>query len=73
MSAPGRLGELLVQRATEPLAPARATELQDLLAAHPDVDSQGFDLAAAAIAVALAAAEEPMPAQVRDAILERVR
>ena len=71
MSALGRLDELLAQRATQPLAPALAAELQDLLAAHPDVDSQGFDLAAAAITLALAEADEPMPAHLKAAILER--
>ncbi len=73
MTGPRRLEELLAERATQGLAAASARELEGLLAANPDVDGDGFDLAAAALDLAMTASVEPMPARVRRAVLERAR
>ena len=47
-----RLDELLFARATEGLSHADALELEPLLAAYPDVDSTGYERAAAAVCLA---------------------
>ncbi|QJW92701.1 anti-sigma factor [Frigoriglobus tundricola] len=56
-----RLEELLATEATQPLTPAEESELDALLAAHPGADADGFELAAAAIHLALAGSPEPLP------------
>lgn len=65
-SAEERIDELLLDRATEGLASETEAELERLLAEHPDLDDDGYELAAAA--VELAAAEpggEAMPEALR--------
>jgi hypothetical protein len=57
-----RLEELLGIEATQGLAPAEATELDALLAAFPDQDPDAFELAAAAVHLALLGPLEEMPA-----------
>lgn len=71
MNGPRRVEELLAERATQGLAPAERGELQGLLAADPAVDPDGFDLAAAALALAMTTRVEPMPARIRQAVLSR--
>ena len=56
-----RLEELLATEATQPLSPAEESELDALLSAHPGIDSEGFELAAAAIHLALSGPPEPLP------------
>jgi hypothetical protein len=56
-----RLEELLGIEATQGLSPAEATELDRLLEAFPDEDPDGFELAAAALHLALAGRPEEMP------------
>lgn len=64
MSGPYRQDELLAARALEGLAPEEASELLRLRAAGDD----GFDLAAAALALGTIAAE-PMPAELAAKVL----
>ena len=73
MSVPRRLEELLAERATQGLEPPEAGELESLLAASPDVDGEDFDLAAAALDLAMLEELEPMPRSVRRKILDRTR
>lgn len=61
-----RLEELLAQRAVEGLAAGEEAELAALLAKHPDYDAEGFDRAAAAIALAALRVVEPLPAHLRE-------
>ena len=56
-----RAVDLLVERATEGLAPAREAELGELLASQPDLDPESFELAAAAIDLACTVIDEPVP------------
>lgn len=57
-----RLHDLLVRQVTEPLTPAEEAELASLLAKWPHVDPEAFELAAAAIDVALTPADvAPLP------------
>jgi len=69
-----RLSELLADRAAHGLAPGDAAELDRLLAKSPEFDAESFDLAAAAIDQAFAAAASggqtphAMPAPLRDRI-----
>ena len=60
-----RLEELLGIEATQPLSPGEAAELDTLLAAFPDEDPDAYELAAAAIHIALIEREE-MPARLAD-------
>ena len=48
-----RLEDLLAQQATEGLTPAEEAELVQLLAKWPHVDEEGFEQAAAAIAMSI--------------------
>ena len=57
-----RLEELLGTEATQKLTPAEGPELDALLAAFPDEDPDGFELAAAAVHLALIGVPDPMPA-----------
>lgn len=61
--------ELLAQRATEGLAEDARLELEALLAQHPEMDDDGFDLAAAAIHQALAGVDEQLPADLRERLI----
>jgi len=65
-----RLLDLLAARATEGLDAEAQRELSGLLQGQPDVDADGFDLAAAALYLAIAAASEEAPPELR-ACLER--
>ncbi len=56
-----RLLELLSQRAVEGLSPGETAELREQLAAHPKVDADMFDEAAAWVALATLEQVEPMP------------
>ena len=54
-----RLEDLLAQQATEGLSPAEEAELVQLLAKWPHIDEEGFEQAAAAIAMSIPPA--PLP------------
>jgi len=60
LSEDSRLVELLTRRATEGLEASEQLELRCLLAEHPGVDEDSFDLAAAVVDRALAPPSEPM-------------
>lgn len=66
-----RLDELLFARATEGLSHADALELEPLLAAYPDVDSTGYDRAAAAVCLAAFGGGRSMPHALRALIEQR--
>lgn len=68
---PERLLDLLADRATQGLSKDEARELDQLLAEHPAVDAEAYDLAAAAAYLAMnGPAAEPMPAAVRARVAE---
>lgn len=69
-SARQRLDRLLLARATTGLRSAEAAELARLMAAHPDVDQDAYDRAAAAVCLATIDTSEAMPDSLR-AKLER--
>lgn len=69
MDSRERLEDLLVARATEGLGDKESRELDDLLAAHPDVDPDGFDLAATALHLAFLPDAEPMPDLLRETLV----
>jgi hypothetical protein len=61
-----RIDALLVDEATDSLTATTRAELRALLAAHPDVDRYVFERAAAAVFLAVGAAQaEKMPAMLR--------
>jgi anti-sigma-K factor RskA len=60
-----RLEDLLAQRATETLSGDEQSELERLLSAHPDGDSDALDRTAAAIDLAASGAEETLPTRLR--------
>ncbi len=60
-----RLDELLAAEATQPLSPAEEVELDGLLSAFPDQDPDAYELAAAAVHLALAT-PEPLPGAVAE-------
>jgi hypothetical protein len=66
-----RMETLLIARATHGLHPTEATELDALLAAHPEHDVAGYERAAAAIALAALAPREALPERVRLALERR--
>jgi anti-sigma-K factor RskA len=61
-----RLEELLGAEATQGLSPAETAELDTLLAAFPDEDPDGFELAAAAVHLAVLGAPEEMPSRLAE-------
>ena len=65
-----RLDDLLLARATEGLDAAESAELEALLAAAPDVDAEGYELAAASVCLAVLGRVGAMPSGLR-ARLER--
>lgn len=70
-----RLLDLLCAQATEGLDAASASELQRLLAEHPDVDAQEFEIAAAAATLAIIDSEgvpAAMPREARDRLVRMV-
>ena len=73
MSGPRRIDELLAERATQGLGRSDAGELESLLESSPRADVDGFDLAAAALNLAMIPEVEPMPASVRARVLDRAR
>ena len=73
MSGPRRVEELLAERATQGLATAEAGELEVLLAASPEIDADGFDIAATALNLAMLDELEPMPRRLRRVVLDRAR
>ena len=66
-----RLFELLCQRAIEGLSPGETGELRVLLKAHPQVDPDGFDEAAAWVELACLKIESHMPAELQARISEQ--
>ena len=69
-----RLEELLAERATQGLDPARARELAGLLAAGAgSVEEDQFELAAAAVELALLGELDEMPQDVRDRLATQGR
>ena len=66
-----RLEELLAERATQGLPPDAERELLDLLAKSPGSLEDLFDLAAAAIELALLGPLDEMPADVRRRVSHR--
>jgi len=60
-----RLEELLAERATQGLSPDAERKLIELLARYPGGPEDRFDLAAAAIELALLGPLDEMPADVR--------
>lgn len=73
MSEPFRVDELLATRATQALTGDEAMELHTLLADSPNLDSEDFDLAAAAIDLAFdqGADHRGLPDHLRSAIEEQ--
>jgi len=65
-----RLDDLLLARATEGLDAAEAQELERLLAAERDVDTDRYDHAAAAVCIAMSGGGSALPSDLR-AHLER--
>lgn len=63
-----RLWELLADRATQGLAEHESRELDALLRQYPDVDADAMDRAAAAVDLAFASDDGPMPVSLRDRI-----
>ena len=61
-----RLQELLGTEATQPLSAAEEAELDALLAAFPDQNPDDFELAAAAVHLALVGAPEALPTAVAE-------
>jgi len=68
-----RLEELLVDRATQGLDGVAAEELRALLVASSRIDDDGFDLAAAAVELAMLGELEEMPPSVRNRLRLRGR
>lgn len=60
-----RLESLLATEATQGLTPAETAELDTLLAAYPEEDPDGFELAAAAVHLAMSTPEE-MPSRLAE-------
>ena len=66
-----RLEELLACRATEGLTPEEASELRFLLAQHPELSEDTFDLAAAELDLAFGGVDVPLPDGLHERILRR--
>ncbi len=65
MEAKARLLDLLVERAVAGLTPPALLELEGLLDAHPEWANDSFDMAAAAVDLALLDAPAPLPRGLR--------
>ena len=61
-----RLDELLLARATGSSSAPELEELARLLAAHPGIDEDAYERAAAAICLATIDKREPMPPSLRN-------
>lgn len=59
-----RADELMLERATQGLSPQQETELEDLLARHPELED-GYELAAAAVELACLEVDEKLPESLR--------
>ena len=68
-----RLQELLAARATQGLDDAGQQELQRILTAHPEWEDDGFDLAAAALDLALQQEVTEMPRALKQRLQARAR
>jgi hypothetical protein len=68
-----RIDELLALRAVEGLELREGRHLEALLEREPHLDTDGFDLAAAALDQALTPDEERLPAHLRDRVLSAAR
>ena len=66
-----RFEQLLADRATGDLTPAAQAELQQILSDYPEWEDQSFELAAAALIVAMAEELEAMPDEVRQRLCRR--
>lgn len=64
-----RLLELLAERATEGLNAATAEELRRLLRQFPDLDEHVFDSTAAALELAFALPQQPLPDSLQQSVL----
>ncbi|MEM6793923.1 MAG: hypothetical protein AAF725_08055, partial [Acidobacteriota bacterium] len=73
MSATERATELLVDRATQGLESNQQQELEELLPHAQDLDPESFELAAAAIELAMLRVEEPLPASLRTRLSAQAR
>lgn len=65
-----RLDDLLFARALEGLDPGEHAEMQTLLEEFPEADRGGYEEAAAAVLLAAMPAPEPMPAGLRQRIID---
>jgi hypothetical protein len=65
-AASQRLDDLLFAQATEGISEAEARELEGLLAAHPKVDAQSYERAAAAVSLALLGTRRSLPSRLRE-------
>jgi anti-sigma factor RsiW len=61
-----RLDDLLFAQATEGISETEAHELEELLAAHPEVDARGYERAAAAVSLALLGTRGSLPSRLRE-------
>jgi len=68
-----RLQELLAMRATQGLDAAECRELEDILKVHPDWDDEGFDLAAAALDLALQSPPPELPTALQQRLQAQAR
>ena len=68
-----RLQELLATRAVQGLDAAQTRQLQQILKGHPEWDDEGFDLAAAAIDLALQRQLPEPPAALKERLTARAR
>lgn len=66
-----RLDELLLARATTGLRSSEAAELARLIAAHPEVDQDAYDHAAAAVCLATLDTSEALPDSVWEKLERR--
>jgi hypothetical protein len=60
-----RIDELLLKRATSGLTRAEEAELERLLEAHPGLDTEAYELGAAAVLLAALDLGDPLPQRLR--------
>lgn len=61
-----KLDDLLLERAAAGLDAPQLAQLERLLGAHPDIDSDVYERAAAAVVLASLDTSEPLPASLRE-------
>lgn len=71
-AAMARADELMLERATQGLSPQQETELEELLARHPELQD-GYELAAAAVELACLEVDEKLPESLRAELEARGR